>query len=377
MSKVYSIFAFMFLFVIHIEGQKPHFEFKTQLSDLITLKPKFPSYFGNLTRIIPEVNITKNIKKKYKIDAEVSINTFVNTWFLKRDFDKNNDFSLYRAWLRFSGKHFEYRLGLQKINFGSAQIFRPLMWFDRVDPLDPQKLTSGVWGGLFRYYFDNNANVWLWALIKNKDLKGLEFTPTDSNTPEFGGRIQYPIKKGEISLSYNHRFTDVQNITNTTAFKPENKFGFDFKVDMGIGFLVENSFSNINISRDSFLNTFLMTIGADYTFKVGNGLGFSMEMFYARSKLSYSKMQAINGFFPVAVFTYPVSVLDNVSSVTLFELKGGNLFQFVAWQRTYDHLSFNLMVSLNPADKTSSIALFQSTPYLDGKYLQFLLTYNF
>ena len=59
--------------------------------------------------------------------------------------------------------------GLQKINFGSATMLRPLMWFDQVDPRDPLQLTDGVWGVLGRYYFLNNANIWLWGLYGNKN----------------------------------------------------------------------------------------------------------------------------------------------------------------------------------------------------------------
>ena len=69
--------------------------------------------------------------------------------------------------MRYSSDQFELRLGLQKINFGSASMLRPLMWFDQMDPRDPLHLTDGVWGLLARYYFLNNANIWLWGLYGN------------------------------------------------------------------------------------------------------------------------------------------------------------------------------------------------------------------
>ena len=49
------------------------------------------------------------------------------------------------AWLRLSTSRFEARVGLQKINFGSATLFRPLMWFDSLDPRDPLQITDGVY----------------------------------------------------------------------------------------------------------------------------------------------------------------------------------------------------------------------------------------
>jgi hypothetical protein len=78
----------------------------------------------------------------------------------------------YRLWMRYSTDQLELRLGLQKINFGSASILRPLMWFDQMDPRDPLHLTVGVWAFLGRYYFLNNANIWLWGLYGNHDPRG-------------------------------------------------------------------------------------------------------------------------------------------------------------------------------------------------------------
>lgn len=67
----------------------------------------------------------------------------------------------YRAWVRLSTNTFEARVGLRKINFGSATLFRSLMWFDRTDPRDPLRLTDGVSGLLLRDYAVNNTSLWL------------------------------------------------------------------------------------------------------------------------------------------------------------------------------------------------------------------------
>ena len=72
--------------------------------------------------------------------------------------------------------------GLQKINFGSAVLLRPLMWFDSLDPRDPLQLTDGVYAVLLRYYFPNNANLWAWALYGNDSPKGWESAATAEDT---------------------------------------------------------------------------------------------------------------------------------------------------------------------------------------------------
>lgn len=372
----------IFIFIITISNygisQEKIFSYKVQLSDLLLVKPQNPFYFGNVLRTIPQLNIEKSLKEKYKLDAELSINGFLNTEFADKKFSNDPELSMYRAWVRYSGKKFEFRIGLQKLNFGSAQILRPLMWFDSVDPRDPQKLTNGVYGGLFRYYFDNNANFWLWTLIGNNNLKGLEFTPNDGDFPEFGGRMQYPIKKGEISLTYDYRKTDISSFSvfNHTGSEPEHKVGLDGKIDIGIGLWIENSFSSLIVNKDTSVQTLMSTLGADYTFNVGNGLGGTFELFYINSKFNFSKQNIADGFFPALVITYPVTILDNLSSVTMFDIAGKNLYQFVGWQRTYDHLSFNLMLSLNPDSGSDNMLLFRGNQFLNGNYVQFLLSYN-
>lgn len=34
---------------------------------------------------------------------------------------------------------------------------------------EPSQLTDGVYGVLVKYYFQNNANLWAWGLIGNKN----------------------------------------------------------------------------------------------------------------------------------------------------------------------------------------------------------------
>ncbi len=155
---------------------------------------------------LPELVYSIPLKKKQLIDFDVTANIFGSVNF--HPFDTavdNGDVQPYRAWARYSGKQFEIRAGLQKINFGSATSLRPLRWFDQVDPRDPLALTAGVWGLLGRYYFLNNANVWLWGLYGNEDVKGWEVTSTYEQIPEFGGRFQHPVPKGELAVTYHHR----------------------------------------------------------------------------------------------------------------------------------------------------------------------------
>ena len=143
-------------------------------------------------------------------------------------------------WIRLSSTQYELRAGLQKINFGSASIFRPLMWFDQMDARDPLQITDGVYGLLFRYYFVNNVNIWAWGLFGNMKTKGWEARPTRKYSLEYGARIQVPLFKGELAATYHRRSADFGEGFLPVAQEgdpavPENRFGIDGKWDIGIG----------------------------------------------------------------------------------------------------------------------------------------------
>ena len=89
----------------------------------------------------------KFICEKYSINSEISLNSFGSGMIHAfDDIDTDGTLKPYRMWLRLSTSQLEIRAGLQKINFGSAALLRPLMWFDRIDPRDPLQLTDGVYG---------------------------------------------------------------------------------------------------------------------------------------------------------------------------------------------------------------------------------------
>ncbi len=204
-----------------------------------------PVHMGG--RYIPSVNYGIRTKANNLIDFEASANIYGSFAFHPFDtsyFDGN--LKPYRLWMRYSSDQFELRLGLQKINFGSASMLRPLMWFDQMDPRDPLHLTDGVWALLARYYFLNNANIWVWGLFGNNDPRGWELVPVNKKYPEFGGRIQMPVPRGEIAFSYHHRTADNRNMIifdNYYEKIPEDRFGFDAKWDLKTGLWIEGSWT--------------------------------------------------------------------------------------------------------------------------------------
>ncbi len=235
-------------------------------------------------RYIPDFLAESELGKGWSANLEVSLNAFSVARYENEDaasYDAR--VKLYRTWLRLSTERFEARLGLQKISFGSALLLRPLMWFDRIDPRDPLQLTDGVYGMLARYYFQNNANLWLWGLYGNNDTKGWELKPTQEKTIEYGGRAQSPLWNGEVGVTYHHRRAGRSSLSashDTLGENvPEDRIGLDGKWDIGIGLWFEAAPIRQEDENPPGEYQRLSTIGADYTFSIGNGLYAATEFF--------------------------------------------------------------------------------------------------
>lgn len=331
-------------------------------------------------RYIPDLLLTVTLAKDYFFDAEISINTYLTQDFNNAYTDETNfKIKPYRLWARFSSKQYEVRLGLQKMNFGSATLFRPLRWFDTIDPRDPLALSEGVYGLLARCYFKDNTNIWLWGLYDNKDLKGWENMPTKSNTFEFGGRFQTPLLTGEAGLTFHHRQADLDKTPrivdlSNQQYANENRFAFDGKWDAGIGIWLEGAVIQRDIDIPNLKYQRMLTVGADYTFAVGNGLHVLSEYFNAENSHKFLGSGKGTNFVGVSG-NYPVGLLDNVSAFYYRDWTNKENYLSFTWQRTYDNWIIYLMGFLNP----DNAALNQSqsgSKTLAGNGFQIMLVFN-
>lgn len=343
-----------------------HYNFSN--SDLLNLNARY----------IPQVNYELRFKSFQKIDIEVSANLFGKSdiYFLDSvDFD--GYFKPYRSWIRYSGTDFEIRVGLQKINFGSALMLRPLMWFDRIDSRDPLQLTEGVSGLLGRYYFQNNSNLWLWLLYGNENTKGWEFIKTKKSIPEFGARFQFPIPLGEAAISYHHRnaFTTNNNIFLSEYDNiNENKIGFDMKFDYLIGFWIEGVWINKAKELGILNNQEMLVGGLDYTFGIGNGLNATFEhLIFSNDEKAFAFSQT-NSFSALSL-SYPFGLFDNVSTILYYDWNSKNVYNFINWKRTFDRTSLNIMFYWNPENYNFPVAN-SSTEIYGGKGIIVMYVFN-
>jgi hypothetical protein len=392
--------AILCLFVVvlftsrNLMGQSSRIE--GQVSGWISVTDSEPPRTQMGIRYIPNLYVSQTIGHKYSLNAEFSADVY-GTGLMQTldhvDFDGKT--KPYRLWFRFSGTQFEARLGLQKINFGSASLLRPLMWFDRIDARDPLQLTDGVYGALFRYYFLNNANIWLWGLYGNDETKGWEIVPSDDETVEYGGRFQYPLWTGEIAATYHHRKMDLEKGLNdflssvsvpvpnemlslidlSDIDAPENRFGVDGKWDMEIGFWLEAVLIHHDIDLFPELKyRRFVNVGGDYTFGLGNGLHalgehlileISEEPFGSGERFQFSALS----------LNYPVGLVDNVTGVLYYDWENESWYRFVNWQRTYDTWRFYLMAFWNP----EQFQIYQGQEQIHtfaGKGIQVMAVYN-
>ncbi|MDD2425087.1 MAG: hypothetical protein PHP30_00630 [Bacteroidales bacterium] len=330
-------------------------------------------------RYIPQLNYEINLRKNNLVDFEASANIWGNAGF--RLFDTvsfKGGVSPYRLWARYSSSRLELRAGLQKINFGSASILRPLMWFDQTDNRDPLKLTEGVWGVLGRYYFQNNANIWLWCLYGNEKKKGWETLNTVSNIPEFGGRIQFPLPSGEAAFSYHHRTSEGfphLGYGNPDNYNPENRYGFDAKFDTKIGWWFEASLTDYKFTPEGVNDILIFNLGADYTFGLGNGITVTFEQLTILSP--FEKGLNYDNFltFSLISASYPLGMFDNINTVIYYDWKNRKSYNFINWQRNFNKFTLNLMGYLNPDNYIIPLQGMNEISYA-GKGFQVMIIFN-
>ncbi len=330
-------------------------------------------------RYLPELELQVPIKEDYSFDAKVSANVWGSGLYWDADSTAwDGDIRPYRAWMKFSGDQFEVRAGLQKINFGSASMLRPLMWFDEIDPRDPLQLTDGVWAILGRYYFLNNANIWVWGLYGNDKRKGWEVIPSARTKPEFGFRAQVPIPGGELATTYHYRTADVAKVFPVPAgenqFVREKRLALDGKFDYVVGLWFEAALTHQEIYIPELQYKRALSIGADYTFGLGNGLNLMTEYFtFGSSDMPVSggessHMSALSANYSFNIFT-------GLNAIVFYDWTNKEIYNFVNWSWQFDKWSFFIMGFWNPQNFNLYQGL-EGTNLYAGRGLQFMVVYN-
>lgn len=373
------IFLAWVFFPAVMNAQKIKAHLENQISAWTTVNFNDQTGFQAGGRYIPTLSLSDSLKRSQTISAELSLNAYGNYyWTEYGSSDWRGNVKPYRLWLRYSFPRLEFRIGLQKISFGSASILRPLMWFDRIDVRDPLQLTEGVYSFLGRYYFQNNLNIWFWTLYGNNDPMGWEAIPTKKNVPEFGGRIQLPVPKGEIAASYHHR--KAETVYDTFFFSnvmyPEDRLGIDGKWDLGVGIWFEAVAKHNRIAHslipawETYIN-----LGMDYTFSLGNGLNLITEYFRYGNNTQLAE-SGLASNFSVLSLNYPFGLMNTVSGSVYYNWDQQEWYRFISIQRKYNYFSFYLLAFWNP-ERFALYSISEDRNLFAGKGIQLMAVLNF
>jgi len=333
------------------------------------------------TRYITGLDISRQLGSSVSVDAYVSANAYLESRFdhgyLSRGSEEVSDVELYRCYVRLALSNADLRIGLQRLNFGSAVLLRPLRWFDGLDPRDPIGFSDGVYGALLRVFFNNNANVWLWGLYGNDEVKGWEVFPTKERRGEWGGRIQYPVYTGELAFTYHHRAFDISSLVRPGLPIPsdlptESRYAFDMRWDIEIGFWTEIVI--VDRSGDWPLNRWqrFINVGADYTIGIGNGIRVTGEYFEIGEPpepfSSSNPAQVVAGSID-----YVLGIADGVRCILYRDMKRRDSYTFLAWTHTLDNWQFSINGFWNPL---ASFLNYDSGSMMAGKGIQITTTFN-
>ncbi|MDD2331272.1 MAG: hypothetical protein PHI68_01325, partial [Candidatus Cloacimonetes bacterium] len=169
---------------------------------------------------------------------------------------------VYRSWIRFANSSSELRVGLQKLNFGTARIFRPLQWFDQLQFLDLFERTGGTMAILMRKHFTQTGSLWLWGVTE--DLDATYKYPLSLSESGLGGRYELSLPWLESAFSFHHRYGH--------SMPEKHRIGFETRLDGWIGFWTESSLLISKTKQQSNMLSLSNTCGLDYTIPWKNGL---------------------------------------------------------------------------------------------------------
>jgi hypothetical protein len=312
-------------------------------------------------RYLPEISYSSLADNGGLLETVISVHGFVSSY---QD-EIFKDLDLYRLSFRYATMQSETQIGLQKINFGPAQLLRSLRWFDRLDPTDPLNITKGVYGLRYKYSFINNANLWLWGLYGNTDPKGYEFNGTKKGSPEFGGRIQYPVIAGELALNGHTR-----EVVEDEAVFRENRLALDGRWDVLLGLWFEAVALHSNSKKTEFPWQKLLTLGADITLPLGNGIHVLSEHMIVSASESFTSNTESLSNSAISV-SYPFGAFDTFRAIGFYSWQVERFFQFYSWQRTFDTFALNFNIYSYPSMNTIGL----DTPY-SGYGAQIMFIYN-
>ena len=352
-----SFFRFLLIFIpIMLVSQSISSKGQFWVSDLTGNDvPPGQSAYESTIGYIPTLSLTKNISEVSFIDGEWA-------YQLGRSFSGDslisNQGKIHRLWIRYSSEKVEARLGLQKIVFGPSQILRSLSWFDTFDLTDPTGQTHGVDAFRLRWFPNNSISIWTW-IIQGKN----EFS--------FGTRAEISNSLGEWGIT-THRDSEThdRNLGQMPLIisRTNNRFALDYRYDGFIGFWNESSIVYLDDSELGF-----MTLGADFTLSVANGILVMTETIFMNNSATNTN-ETLTAFMA----NLPLGMVHQIMLISQVDWETNHWNHFIRWGSTFDKFSLNFILSKSPkrTDYAIPSEYLPNTVAGFGTRLQFMFIYN-
>ena len=366
--KSTNVIVFLLLLVANIQGAP----FLGELSLSTAANGPDKSDITVIGRYLPALEYQNALSEAWDYDVEIrwqvqwggQLDTLDNSGLLA---------DAYRVALNLQSASSEYVIGLQKINFGPARLLRPLMWFDSVNPTDPLALTSGVTGISAKFHYDFGWSSQAWLFLPDDPI-GWEGLADQEGTFETGGRIGIPNNLGQFGLSTHWRIADASSFSPDDPDLYEGRIGMDGFWDVGIGLWVESVYKNQQFSDGPFLQQLQSTIGADYTFWIGNGILIMTEHMLINIWDS-PVIDDTNRLISTIMTSYSPTMFDQFSLLFFMDWETETPLAYLSWGQTYDSFRFTLGAFYTDTDNSQGSNSGFSSDF-SGKGLQLTVAYN-
>jgi hypothetical protein len=211
--------------------------------------------------------------------------------------------------------------------------------------------------------------------FRSREFIGTKMTATSSRQAETAFKAAGTAVSPDAAVSINTAQFYSQEIPGP-GLPPtsENRLGIDGRWDVGIGLWAEAAWFWKGMDAGVLTNQHIMTIGADYTFGIGNGIHTLIEQVLISVDRQAFRLGNRN-HFTAASLSYPIGILDNISAIIYVDWTGDNIYSFVNWHRQFNRIGFYLMGFWNP----ETLHLPQQpegAQMFSGRGLQFMLVFN-
>lgn len=301
-----------------------------------------------INRVVPSFKIPFGRKVRVRVTANLTTTHFK----LDREITKIDDILvLQRMYFDLRTKYVDFRLGLQAVQWGTAQLWQLTAPFNPQDATDPNAEIPGVWG--------------INAYVPYSDTGGFRAGVVAAR--DFQSVLSY--------LRWKHTFGTTQ-VAATVLYDGPNKrmtFGTDIKGNLEVGFWIDAALYvpyESEKPEDMWISG-AVAVGIDYSFKVLESLYFSLQYYYTYAgitdpaKYPFRTEEGLNQLS--SQFTNP----SQGASVTGIGISSGGFLGahyllFNARLQILEELSVSTLMLMNLIDPSAMLGLTIAYTFFDN-----------